>query len=157
MASKRLFDTSGIDPNHLQLTVEDIEALNPHRGDIRMLDGINYLADDFTAALGFKNVRDDEFWVPGHIPGRPLFPGVLMLEAAAQIASVLTMRRLPEVQFLGFVGVDDCKFRGQVVPGDRLDLLNTVVDIRPRRAINRAQGWVGDNLVFEATIIGMPI
>jgi len=110
-----------------------------------------------TYAVAWRDVRDDEFWVPGHIPGRPLFPGVLMIEAAAQLASFMVLRRLPDHDFLGFAGVDDVKFRGQVVPGDRLYVLMEQTEFRRRRCICNTQGLVRGEIVFEATITGMPM
>lgn len=158
MAPQLLFDISGID---LDKTLHDsaaIESYNPHRGAMRMLDGINWeQAEPIPRAIGFKEIKEDEFWVPGHIPGRPVFPGVLMIEAAAQFASYLTMRLFEKVDFIGFAGVTDVKFRGQVVPGDRFTLLIEGTNMKPRRSICKAQGIVGGNLVFEGTITGMPI
>ena len=107
--------------------------------------------------MAFKDVRDDEFWVRGHIPGRPLLPGVLMIEAAAQMSSLYYKYVQKDPRFLGFGAVDGVKFRGQVVPGDRLLLLGKAVEIRSRRAVFDTQGVVGDKLVFEARITGMPI
>jgi 3-hydroxyacyl-[acyl-carrier-protein] dehydratase len=124
---------------------------------MRMLDGIIDLPPELDRIVAFKDVRDDEFWVPGHIPGRPIFPGVLMIEAAAQVASFVAIKRMPGIKFIGFAGVDDVKFRGQVVPGDRLILLGLGVDFRPRRLICKAQGLVRGTRVFEATITGMPL
>lgn len=157
MAPVLLYDISGIDLNHVQLGVEEIERVNPHRGAMRLIDGINYVSDDYNRAIAYKDIRHDEFWVPGHIPGRPLFPGVLMVEAAAQVASYLTVIRMPGLKFMGFVGIDDVKFRGQVVPGDRLYILGEGVECRPRRSICKAQGLVNGTIVLEATITGMPI
>ena len=71
---------------------------------------------------GYRDVRDDEFWVRGHIPGRPIFPGVLMIETAAQLVGYYAMSKMPSQGFLGFGGVEDVKFRGTVVPGQRRDL-----------------------------------
>lgn len=157
MAPQFLFDLSRIDLNKVVQGVDHIEQINPQRDVMRMLDGIHYISDDNNEALAFKDVRADEFWVPGHIPGRPLFPGVLMVEAAAQLASYLTILRLPHVAFMGFVGLDDVKFRGQVVPGDRMLFLGVGVECRARRCICKTQGVVRGNLVFEATITGMPM
>src|SRR5439155_20441440 len=98
-----------------------------------------------------------EFWVPVHLPGRPLLPGVLMIEAAAQMASYMSLRRSSGVKFMGFAGARDVKFRGQVVPGDRLILIGKEADFRPRRWICDAQGLVNGTLVFEATIVAMPM
>lgn len=157
MAPQLLFDISGIDFNCVQCGAVDIERINPHRGAMRLIDGICYISEDKNRTVAFKDVRDDEFWVPGHIPGRPIFPGVLMIEAAAQVASYLTVLRMPSLKFMGFVGLDNVKFRGQVIPGDRLYILGEGTECRPRRSICKAQGLVNGNLVFEATITGMPI
>lgn len=159
MAPHLLFDLSAYDLDKDLYGSTHIEKYNPHRGCMRLLDGIVWedVDDENTHAIGYKDVRDDEFWVPGHIPGRPIFPGVLMIEAAAQFASYVTMRKFDKVKFIGFAGVDNVKFRGQVVPGDRLFLLIDGFNMKPRRAICRAQGVVNGNLVFEATITGMPM
>lgn len=157
MAPQLLFDISDIDLSQTVLGVDDIERVNPHRGAMRMIDGITWISEDKNRAIAFKDVRADEFWVPGHIPGRPLFPGVLMLEAAAQLASYLTVIRMPGLKFMGFVGLDHVKFRGQVVPGDRLYIIGEGVECRARRSICNAQGLVRGSLTFEATITGMPI
>jgi len=160
MVPSLLFDISGIDMDRLQYDAEAVERINPHRGDMRMLDGVIYMDEGHTRAVAFKDVREDEFWVPGHIPGRPLLPGVLMIEAAAQLASVLTKHYLPEGEqdaFVGFVGVEKVKFRGQVEPGDRLIVLSKVLEFRRRRTVCASQGLVRGGLVFEATITGMLI
>ncbi|MCC7191150.1 MAG: beta-hydroxyacyl-ACP dehydratase [Phycisphaeraceae bacterium] len=156
MVPPLLFDISQINLDHVQFGVDEIEKTNPHRGHMRMIDGINYMSDDLERIVAFKDVRADEFWVPGHIPGRPLFPGVLMIEAAAQVASFVAIKRLPGTAFVGFAGVEEVKFRGQVVPGDRLVLLGVGIDLRPRRIICQAQGLLRGTIVFEAKIIGMP-
>jgi 3-hydroxyacyl-[acyl-carrier-protein] dehydratase len=160
MVPTTLFDLSGIDLNQVQFGVEEIERTNPHRGDMRMLDGIIWLPtppEELDRGLAFKDVRADEFWVPGHIPGRPLLPGVLMVEAAAQLASFVYLRRGFAAKFVGFAGVDNVKFRGQVVPGDRLLVLGKAVEIRNRRFICDAQGLVNGTMVFEARVTGMPM
>jgi 3-hydroxyacyl-[acyl-carrier-protein] dehydratase len=157
MAPPLLFDVSNIDLNRVQVDVAGIEAINPHRGAMRMLDGINYISEDKDRAVAFKDVRPDEFWVEGHIPGRPIFPGVLMIEAGAQLASYITIIRLGTLKFMGFAGVDKVKFRGQVVPGDRLVIIGHELECKPRRSICAVQGLVRGTLMFEATVTGMPI
>ncbi len=157
MVPTLLFDIASIDQTRMQFDVPAIEKVNPHRGAMRLLDGVMWASEDLTEAVAVKDVRGDEFWVPGHIPGRPIFPGVLMIEAAAQLASFLTLKRMTNVKFLGFAGVDDVKFRGQVVPGDRLLILGKQVEYRPRRCICDAQGLLNGNIVFEARITGMPM
>jgi len=155
MAPKLLFDISKIDLDTTVVSVEQIEAVNPHRGDMRLLDGFVHCTDDFSEAIAFKDAKADEFWVPGHIPGRPLFPGVLMIEAAAQVASYLTINKLEGINFLGFTGADNFKFRGQVVPGDRLYILCKEEKFKPRRSTCLVQGIVNGNLAFEGKVTGM--
>lgn len=158
MAPQLLFDISDLAHHQVLHGPEYIESFNPHRGCMRMLDGILWEEIlPMPRALGYKDIQDDEFWVPGHIPGRPVFPGVLMIEAAAQFASYLTMRRFEKVEFIGFAGVTDVKFRGQVKPGDRFHLLIEGTNMKPRRSICKAQGVVNGQLVFEGIITGMPI
>ncbi|MEX0775635.1 MAG: 3-hydroxyacyl-ACP dehydratase FabZ family protein [Phycisphaeraceae bacterium] len=157
MAPTLLFDLSRVDFSKVQFDASAIEAVNPHRGDMRLLDGVYWISDDLNEAVAYKDVRDDEFWVPGHIPGRPIFPGVLMIEAAAQLASFLTLKRMPNLAFMGFAGVDDVKFRGMVTPGDRLVLIGHSLEFRPRRCICAAQALLNGTIVFEATITGMPM
>jgi len=161
MAPTLLFDISAIDLDQTLLDVAGIEAMNPHRGSMRQIDRLVWRNPDPHQILAVREIRDDEFWVAGHIPGRPIFPGVLMIEAAAQVASLMYQFRLQDMgqspKFMGFSGVDHVKFRGQVVPGDQLVLLCTESNFRIRRCICQCQGLVNGNLVFEGKITGMPI
>lgn len=157
MAPAFLFDISMIDLDKVLYDTAEIEKVNPHRGHMRMLDAITHLDDQAGAFAAYKDVRDDEFWVAGHIPGRPIFPGVLMIEAAAQLASFMMLRWLKRDGFIGFAAVDGVKFRGQVTPGDRLHLIGIKTDLRPRRAICKIQGLVRGTMVFEGEVTGMPI
>lgn len=157
MPPTHLFDISEIDLDRVLYGVEDIERINPHRGEMRMIDAISYASEDEVHWAAYKDVRDDEFWVPGHIPGQPVFPGVLMVEAVAQLASYRCLRAMPECQFMGFAGIDGVKFRGQILPGDRLYMLLKQIEFRPRRCICDAQGYANDTLVFEGRITGMPM
>jgi len=157
MPPKPLVDLSAIDLSRVVADKEEIRRHNPQRYEMEHLDGIIHLDLDEGVAVGFKDVRDDEFWVRGHIPGRPLLPGVLMCEAAAQLCSFYFQKATNVDGFIGFGGMEGVKFRREVVPGDRLILAVKEVDLRPRRATLACQGFVGDRMVFEATIIGMPM
>ena len=157
MAPSLLFDICDIDLDRVQYDVEAIEKANPHRGVMRLLDGVIYMDEPTGRIITFHDVRHDAFWVTGHIPSRPIMPGVLMIEAAAQTASFVSLRRLPDAAFLGFVGADQIKFRGQVVPGQRLIVLCAQVEFRRRRCVCKAQGVVDGTIVFEGTITGMPM
>ena len=157
MAPPLVVDLSKIDLGRVVMSIDEIRQYNPHRYEMEQLTGVIHLDVAAGQIVAFKDVRTDEFWVRGHIPGRPLLPGVLMIEAAAQMSSLCYKKVQQDPRFLGFGGVDGVKFRGQVVPGDRLLLLGRAVEIRSRRAVFDTQGVVGDRLVFEARITGMPI
>jgi 3-hydroxyacyl-[acyl-carrier-protein] dehydratase len=155
MATEQLFDISDIDLDAVFLDAEGVGKKNPQRGDMRHLDHVIHIDDAASMAVGVKQARDDEFWVPGHIPGRPLLPAVLMIEAAAQLSSILYQYRTEESAFLGFTRCDNAVFRGHVVPGDTLILLAKEHKFQRRRFACDAQGLVDGKIVFEVRITGM--
>ena len=136
---------------------EGIRAILPQRFEMEHLDGISFIDADQGLIAGWKDVAEDEFWVRGHLPGRPLLPGVVMLEALAQITSVACLKADPDLGFVGFGGIDRCKFRRSVVPGQRIVLLGKMLELRPRRARFSTQGWVDDRLTVEAEITGVRV
>lgn len=154
MPPQFIFDLAGIDLNRIQFGPEEIRKHNPHRDHMELLEAIVHLDAPTHSLIGYKDIRNDEFWVSGHIPGRPLFPGVLMIELAAQVASFYTKKVLGWKGFVGFGGVNECKFRQQVVPGQRLYILCQRTWERHRRVCCQTQGMVNGNLVFETQIVG---
>ncbi len=152
-----LLNLDEIDLNNVAYDADAIEKVNPHRFEMRQLDTIVYLDAENDVILGYKDVGENEFWVRGHIPGRPLMPGVLMVEAAAQMASFFAKVVSGEERFFGFGGIENVKFRGQVAPGQRFYLLGKFLEKRPRRFKMAAQGIVDNKLVFDGTVIGMPM
>jgi 3-hydroxyacyl-[acyl-carrier-protein] dehydratase len=154
MPPKFLFDLASIDLDKILYDQEAIRAFNPQRGDMEHLNAIVHCDFATHEIVGYKDVKPDEFWVDGHIPGRPLFPGVLMIEAGAQLASFYTKKVLNWSGFVGFGGVDGVKFRQQVLPGSRLYLIGRRKWERHRRIGCDVQGMVNGNLVFEAEITG---
>jgi 3-hydroxyacyl-[acyl-carrier-protein] dehydratase len=154
MPPQLLFDIAGIDLNHVAYDQEAIRKVNPQRGDMEHLNGIVHMDLEHKRIIAYKDVRDDEFWVAGHIPGRPLLPGVIMIEAAAQMASFFTHHSSGWKGFIGFGGVEDVKFRAPVTPGSRLYLIGIRAWERHRRLCCAAQGIVNGNIVFEGRVIG---
>ena len=141
-----------------------IRDLIPHRHEMSLIDGVVFHDPDDGSIAGFKDVRDSEFWVRGHIPGRPLFPGVLIIEAAAQLCSIhyqLLSRgddaKAREKSFIGLGGLDRIRYRGTVVPGDRLLLLARSLGLRSRMAFFETQALVNDCVVFEGRITGVRV
>jgi len=154
MPPQLLFDLSSIDLNKVAYDQQAIRQCNPQRGDMEQLNGIVYADPSTGRIVGFKDVRPDEFWVPGHIPGRPLLPGVLMIEAGAQLASFYTRKFVGWKGFIGFGGLENCKFRQQVPPGVRMYLLGQKIWERHHLICCNVQGLVNGSIAFEASIIG---
>jgi len=155
MPSPPLFDPSQFDADNLIVDKEGIYKINLHAFEFRQLDGICYVNVSTEDIAGVRDVRGDEFWVRGHIPGRPIFPGVLMIETAAQLVSYYVSRIHPDRGFLGIGGVDRVKFRGVVVPGQRILMLGKLLEDRKRRCVGATQAYVDGKLVYEGLITGM--
>ncbi len=157
-----LFDLSQIDLKATPLfDKEAIGEVNPQRFEMQQLDGILWYDKEKCLILGYKDVREDEFWTRGHIPGRPLMPGVIMIEAAAQMLSFFLKRIYEEKGFIGFAGIDAAKFRSIIEPGQRLYLLGHITKYKHRKntthVTTSVQGVVDDTMVFEAVISGMRV
>lgn len=157
MPPQLVVDLDSIDLTQLAFDSDAVAEVNPHRYEMRQLDGIIWHDPETTTILGYKDVTEEEFWVRGHIPGRPIMPGVVMIEAAAQLASFYIKLLNADDRFIGFGGVDDVKFRGVVTPPSRLYLMGRMLENRPRRFICSSQGVVDGQMVFQAKIIGMPV
>lgn len=155
LASELLLDLSEIDLTETRISSDEIGKYIPQEGDMRQLDRIVWVSDAKTTCVAVKKVRDNEFWVPGHLPGRPLLPGVMMIEAAGQSSSVLYRVKTGLDQFIGFIRCDDAVFRAQVVPGDTLYIISKEIEFKRRRFITLNQGILNNKLVFEAKITGM--
>jgi 3-hydroxyacyl-[acyl-carrier-protein] dehydratase len=154
MPPQFLVDVAGIDLNAVIFGPDQIRQMNPHRGNMEMLQGIIWADPSIDAIMGYKDIGADEFWVDGHIPGRPLFPGVLMIETAAQLASFYTKKFLQWPGFVGFGAADNCRFRMQVVPGQRMIFIAKLVNVRHRRIYCNTQGIVDGQLAYEGDIVG---
>jgi 3-hydroxyacyl-[acyl-carrier-protein] dehydratase len=154
MPPSLLYDISGIDLDQVLFGKQAILEANPQRGPMEHLDAIVYADPAQGRIVGYKDVRCDEFWVEGHIPGRPLLPGVLMIEAAAQLASFYTRKFVGWKGFIGFGGADEIRFRLPVVPPCRMYLIGQKIWERHHRLNCKVQGVVNGAMVFETAIIG---
>jgi 3-hydroxyacyl-[acyl-carrier-protein] dehydratase len=152
-----LIDVAALDHNKSIMSLEEIRKYNAQRFEMEQLSGVLKFDQEAGEIVCYKDISHEEFWIRGHIPGRPLMPGVIMIEAAAQMCSLYFSLVSKMDKFIGFGGVDEVKFRGQVVPGDKLLLLGKLIELRPRRAIFDTQGVVNGSMVFQARIVGMPI
>lgn len=158
MPPSLIVDPAALDLDTVRFDLAAVQERIPQRFEMAFLDRVHRLDPEAGIAVGSRDIRPDEFWVRGHVPGRPILPGVLSVEALAQLCTFYFKSVYPEdTRFFGFGGVDGVKFRGTVLPGDRLVLVCRATDVRPRRAVFDAQGLVGDRLVVEAVITGMPV
>ena len=138
---------------------EQVHERIPQRHEMALLQGIVTHDPETHFAVGIHDAPHDAFWVRGHIPGRPLMPGIVMVETAAQLSAFCSSFIVPpdEGGLFGFAGLDDCRFRGQVQPGDRLVLMAKAKRVRRNMAQFDTQAFVGDQLVFEGVILGASI
>lgn len=139
--------------------IQAIRALNPQRHEMEQLTAILYEDTGRNVCAAYLQTSMDSFWVRGHMPGMPLMPGMLMIEAAAQVASFFTQRHdLLGAEMVGFGGVDEVKFRGVVLPGDRLIVMVKLVKARRNRMIvAQFQGVVDGQIVCDGELKGIPI
>lgn len=157
MPPPAILDPASLDFTNLLADREAIQRVLPHRHEFALLDGVIMCDRQRGVFAGYHDIREGAWWARGHIPGRPLFPGVLMIEAAAQLASFLAHSVWEGQHFVGLTGVDETKYRGTVVPPCRLVLVGRALEIRSRRIRCAIQGFVGNTMVFECVITGMPV
>jgi 3-hydroxyacyl-[acyl-carrier-protein] dehydratase len=131
-----------------------IQSILPHRYPFLMVDAILEI-ERLKRIVGVKNVSINEHFFQGHFPGKPILPGVLIIEAMAQTGGLLLLLEIPdrEHKLLYFVAVDDARFRRPVVPGDQLRLEVTVLSWRGNFCKLRGIGTVNGELAAEATLM----
>ena len=160
MAAKGLIlDFSEYDVNHVLADREEIRRYNLQRFEMEQLSAVIYADTERLICAGYKDITDDEFWVRGHMPTIPLMPGVMMCEAAAQLSSYFAQKYdLLGCQVVGLGGLEEVRFRGTVVPGDRLVVVVQSLKVRRNAMILcRFQGFVRENLVVEGKIMGISL
>jgi UDP-3-O-[3-hydroxymyristoyl] N-acetylglucosamine deacetylase/3-hydroxyacyl-[acyl-carrier-protein] dehydratase len=131
-----------------------ILELLPHRYPFLLVDRILEVVGD-TRIVGLKNVTLNEPFFPGHFPGHPIMPGVLIVEAMAQTGGVLLLDKIedPQSKVVYFMSLDGVKFRRPVVPGDQLLMEVEVLQNRGRTVRLKGMAYVGDQLAAEAEMM----
>jgi UDP-3-O-[3-hydroxymyristoyl] N-acetylglucosamine deacetylase/3-hydroxyacyl-[acyl-carrier-protein] dehydratase len=136
----------------VKLDIREIMRILPHRYPFLLVDRVIEI-QGYERAVGIKNCTMNEHFFQGHFPGRPMMPGVLQIEAMAQLAGVLLLRKLNDEKKLAVLaGIDGVRFRRSVVPGDQLVLEAVAVRVKTRTGQVKCKGTVDGKPVCEALI-----
>ena len=130
----------------------EIEQILPHREPFLLIDEVLEL-DPGRRVVARREVRADDPWFAGHFPGRPVMPGVLIVEAMAQTGAVAVLveeENRGKIAF--FAGIDDCRFKRVVEPGDTLVLTCEIDQVRGPIGRGKATAYVGDQLAARGTL-----
>ena len=159
MAKRELIlDFSEYDLNNVVADIEDIRRHNPQRFEMEQLTAICFEDNERrNICVGYKDLKLDEFWVRGHMPGMPLMPGVIMCEAAAQLSSYYSHKNKLMEGLIGFGGLQDVRFRGVVRPGDRFVIVCRLLKLRRSIMTCEFQCFVDRSLVCEGVLKGVSL
>jgi beta-hydroxyacyl-ACP dehydratase FabZ len=133
------------------LSTAEILKYIPHRHPFLMIDKVKIDTEDLSKIVGYKCVSGNESFFQGHFPGKPIMPGVLIVEALAQTSCVMFLSR-PEMKgrLAYFMSIDKAKFRRPVKPGDVLELYVEIVKDSGRRGKMKGRAYVDEKLAAEA-------
>jgi 3-hydroxyacyl-[acyl-carrier-protein] dehydratase len=136
------------------LDINAIQAILPHRYPFLLVDAVEEM-ERWKHIVGIKNVTINEYFFQGHFPGKPIMPGVLIIESMAQTGGLLLLQEVKdrEKKLLYFVAIDDARFRRPVVPGDQLRIEVNVLAWRGTFCKLQGRASVGGELAAEATLM----
>ena len=138
----------------MEIGIAEILKILPHRYPFLLVDRILEV-EKGKRIVGIKNVTFNEEFFQGHFPGNPVMPGVLIIEAMAQVAAIGLLDLIPDhdKKLLYLSGVDRCKFRRPVLPGDQLRIESEILQLRTRFSRCRATATVDGALCTEAELL----
>ncbi|MFZ4451800.1 3-hydroxyacyl-ACP dehydratase FabZ [Salibacterium aidingense] len=135
------------------LSIDDIKDIIPHRYPFLLIDQITEL-EEGRRAVGLKNVSVNEEFFNGHFPDYPVMPGVLIIEALAQTGAVAILKKEENKGKLAlFAGVENCRFKSQVKPGDQLTLETEITKLRGKIGKGKGTAKVGDTTAAELELM----
>jgi len=152
-----ILDFSEYDLDNVIADIEEIRRFNPQRFEMEQLSAVCHVDRDKRTMVGYKDLAPDEFWTRGHMPGMPLMPGVIMCEAAAQLASYYSGKFKLIDGPLGFGGLEKVRFRGIVRPGDRFVIVCRLLKVRRLILTCEFECFVDQNLVCEGVLKGIAL
>jgi 3-hydroxyacyl-[acyl-carrier-protein] dehydratase len=153
-----IINTTELDCSRVLYSREQIYQVLPQKFEFAQLDAIIHLDPVTVTAAAYRDIRPDEWWCRGHMPGNPLFPGILMLESAAQLSAFAQAKLYPQDGgFMAFGAIDKAKFRDSVIPPSRLIFVTHGLEHRTRRFVCETQALMDGTIVFEGDITGMRI
>lgn len=146
-----------IDPSETDLDIERVLDIIPHRYPFVMVDRIiEFISDEELRAI--KNVTFNEPYFQGHFPGKPVMPGVLQIEAMAQAAGILMLRKMPVSNKVAyFMSCDKVKFRSSVQPGDQIEIQVKLTKVKGRIGVAEGTCKVGGKVVSSAELMFMVV
>ena len=136
-----------------KLDIKEIQKIIPHRYPFLLIDKIEKL-EEGKSAVGYKNVTMNEYFFQGHFPTEPVMPGVLIIEALAQVGAVVILSKPENAGKIAyFGGINKAKFRRKVVPGDTLRLEVEITKVRGNVGIGIAIAYIESKVAAQAELI----
>jgi 3-hydroxyacyl-[acyl-carrier-protein] dehydratase len=152
-----ILDFSEYDVDNVVSDIEEIRRYNPQRYEMEQLTATCFEDSVRAVCVGYKDLAADEFWARGHMPGMPLMPGVIMCEAAAQLASFYARKFGLMQGIVGFGGLEEVRFRDVVRPGDRFVIVSRLLKLRRSIMTCEFQCFVNRTLVCEGILKGVAL
>ncbi|MDR1392232.1 MAG: 3-hydroxyacyl-ACP dehydratase FabZ [Clostridiales bacterium] len=134
------------------MTINEIQNILPHRFPFLLIDKVIEIYEE-KRITALKNVTQNEYFFQGHFPGKPVMPGVLIVESMAQAGAILILQK-PENKgkIAFFTGISNLKFRKQVIPGDTLILKIEIKTFKRKMGKASGEAYVGENLVAKGDV-----
>jgi 3-hydroxyacyl-[acyl-carrier-protein] dehydratase len=156
--ARAILDLSTLDLSSEVMEIEEIRAMVPQSHEFQMLDGVVHLDVEAGTIVCYKDWDEEPWWARGHIPGRPLMPGVLMVEGCAQASTILMKKRegIEPEDFIGLGGLNNVRFRGQVVPPCRVYFVSVASPRSGRRILKYpAQCFLDGKMIMQMELLGV--
>ena len=153
-----ILDPAEYDLDNVVADIEEIRRYNRQRFEMEQLTAVVFDDPDTHICVGYKDIGPDDFWIRGHMPEMPIMPGVIMCEAAAQLASYFTQKhKLMDTQAVGFGGLQNVRFRGVVHPGERFVVVAKLLKVRRAMLTCQFQCFVKEDMVCNGVLKGVPL